>query len=181
MRHTLLIEIDDDALRASRMTPDTYLRRAMGSLQEYGIRVITPQDLAREELRSALKQSPDDRRETFYFSFGTANYFPYKHGWVEVRANSREEACKLFSSHFPNRNGMLNCSFVYNEREWARTEMSQGLPGQVCHQVIDAWGPYRDAPAKGLGDLLHEAKERLGSRDATKEHNKQKQPPELGR
>ena len=117
MRHTLLIEIDDDALRASRMTPDTYLRRAMGSLQEYGIRVITPQDLAREELRSALKQSPDDRRETFYFSFGTANYFPYKHGWVEVRANSREEACKLFSSHFPNRNGMLNCSFVYNERE----------------------------------------------------------------
>ena len=47
--------------------------------------------------------------------------------------------------------------------------------------MIDAWGPYRDTPAKGLGDLLREAKERLGSRDNAKEHNKQKQPPELGR
>ena len=177
MRHTLMIEIDDDALRASGMTADKFASRTMGSLQEYGIRVITPQDLARDELRQAL----GDQRETFFFSFGTADYFPFKHGWVEVRANSREEACKLFSSHFPNRNGMLNCSFVYNEREWARTEMNKGLPGQVCHQVIDAWGPYRDAPAKGLGDLLHEAKERLGSRDNAKEHNKQKQPPELGR
>lgn len=181
MRYTLEVNIDDDALRASGMTADKFVSRTMGSLQEYGIRVITPQDLAREELRAALGQALGDQRETFYFSFGTADYFPFKRGWVEVRANSREEACKLFSSHYPNRNGMLNCSFVYNEREWARTEMSQGLPGQVCHQVIDAWGPYRDAPAKGLGDLLHEAKERLGSRDATKEHNKQKQPPELGR
>ena len=182
MRHTLTVEIDDDALRATGMTPDVFISKTMSSLQEYGIRVITPQELVLDELHSALEQAPENQKETFYFSFGTADYFPFKLGWVEVRANSREEACEMFASHYPCRSdSMLNCSFVYNENAWKQTSMSQGGPGQVCHRVIDDWGPYRNVPAKGLGDLMREAKERLGSRDGMKNFTKQKQPPEQGR
>lgn len=180
MRYTLEVDIDDDVLRASGMTADTYTRRTLGSLQEYGIRVVAPQDLAREEPRGALKQALGDPRETFYFSFGTAEFFPFKHGWVEVKANSREEACEMFASHYPNRDGLLNCSFVYSEDEWKQTVMSTGIPGHVCHRVIEGWGPHRDVPSKGLGDLVREAKERLGGREDAGNPVKQKKAPELG-
>ncbi|MGN0047206.1 MAG: hypothetical protein ACI37P_07815 [Eggerthellaceae bacterium] len=182
MRYTLEVNIDDDVLRASGMRADKFVSRTMRSLQEYGIRVIEPQEPVLDELHSAPEQAPEDRKETYYFSFGTADYFPFKLGWVEVRANSREEACEMFASHYPCRSdSMLNCSFVYNESAWKQTSMSQGGPGQVCHRVIDTWGPHRDVPSKGLGDLMREAKERLGSRDGTKNSTKQKQPPQQGR
>lgn len=80
--------------------------------------------------------------DTFYFSFGTASYFPHHRGWVEVRAANRAEACSKFASHYPLRDGLLNCSFVYNANEWKDTVMAAGISGEVCHRVIDSWGPY---------------------------------------
>ena len=89
---------------------------------------------------------PSDReRETFYFSFGTSEHFPHQMGWVEVRAKDRMEACEMFSSHYPKHDGLINCAFVYDEREWRRAGMDrENALGHVCHQTIDSWGPHAE-------------------------------------
>lgn len=86
-----------------------------------------------------------DGRETFRFSFGTSEHFPFHGGWVEVLAPNRMEACEMFSSHYPKRDGLINCAFVYDEREWRQAGMDgETAPGHVCHQVIDSWGPHAE-------------------------------------
>ena len=121
----------------------------------------------------------NDPRETFYFSFGTAEFFPFKQGWVEVRADDREEACEMFSSHFPRRDGLLNCSFVYSESEWKQTEMAQGGPGQVCHQVISDWGPHKDSPDQDLNALMNEMREKARAKNLKRQSvlKDRNQPP----
>lgn len=54
MRCTLEVIIDDDALRASGMAPEAFLRRTMGSLQEYGIRFA-----ALRETGPATREDPE--------------------------------------------------------------------------------------------------------------------------
>ena len=95
------------------------------------------------KVASLVAEKPDGK-ETFYFSFGTSEHFPFKHGgWVEVRAKDRMEACELYSSHYPKRDGLINCAFVYDEREWKQSGMDREVAsGHVCHQVIDSWGPH---------------------------------------
>lgn len=111
---------------------------------------------------SAAAEKPDGK-ETFYFSYGTSDFFPFKSpGWVEVRASDRMEACEMYSSHFPKRDGLINCSFVYSEDEWQKAGMDQGGPGQVCCQVIDNWGPHREQ-SQGLttGEFALEQMDRM--------------------
>lgn len=69
----------------------------------------------------------------YYFTFGTAEYFPYQGGHVIVKARSRYEAAEKFRKEFPDyQEGFLNCSFVYDELEWDEVDMKNS----ICHKVI---------------------------------------------
>ncbi|GEM_PF-6723621 len=74
-----------------------------------------------------------DHLSKYYFSFGTAEYFPYQGGHVIVKARSRYEATEKFRKKYPDyQPGFLNCSFVYDELEWDQTIMKNS----ICHDVI---------------------------------------------
>ena len=75
----------------------------------------------------------------YYYTFGTDPEYPYSRGWVEVYANSWEEAHKKFRTKFPDRpghEGTVNCAFFYGKESWERTSMSKGNMGEFCHGVI---------------------------------------------
>lgn len=57
----------------------------------------------------------------FYFTFGTDPLFPHvENEFVEVQAESRNEAYHKFLGVYPKRPGsnLLNCAFVYREQEF---------------------------------------------------------------
>ena len=118
--------------------------------------------------KSIEKELARDGKETFYFSFGTSDTFPFKLGWVEVRATDRMEACEMYSSHYPKRDGIfINCAFVYDANEWKQAGMDEGKPDQVCHRVITDWGPYANEE-KPLDELVSEAKEKAAEKNANR-------------
>lgn len=60
----------------------------------------------------------------YYFTFGTAEYFPYKNGYLVVKASNIKEAVQKYREKHPDiERGIINCSFVYTEDEWNRTGM----------------------------------------------------------
>lgn len=74
----------------------------------------------------------------FYYTFGSSKQFPYRNGWVEVVADSLEEAHKKFRSWFPDVNhDILNCSDYYTEEQWSKASMSDGDGGYKCYEVIE--------------------------------------------
>lgn len=116
-------------------------------------------DEYREALEEGLLDEPvvvtpgrgaDDQKETFYFSFGNSDAFPFRLGWVEVKAPDEAQAIQLFRSHYPDRNpGVVNCSFIYTDEEWRHTSMGKGEEkSQVCHRVITEYGPFEARPAR---------------------------------
>lgn len=61
----------------------------------------------------------------YYFTFGTAEYFPYKDGYLIVKASNIGEAVNKFRKKYPDiEKGIINCSFVYTEYEFNETRMS---------------------------------------------------------
>lgn len=103
--------------------------------------------------------------QSFYYTFGTAEQFPHKHGWVEVKAEDRTKADKLFRAHYPDKNpGVLNCAFVYNKDEFDRIyeETYKKLPIEcICHNVISQYDLETGAPSvsqrETLDDKIHAA------------------------
>ena len=73
--------------------------------------------------------------QKFYFTFGNEGY-PYAGGWVEILAESRSEAVKVFRQHYPDRyEGMVNCCDIYSEDSFKKTCMVNGNLGAKCHAV----------------------------------------------
>ena len=76
----------------------------------------------------------------YYYTFGTDPAFPYKKGWVEVRANTMKEADEKVRRRFPDRpghEGTLNCAFVYGEARWAEMNPEANWPGWRCFETIE--------------------------------------------
>lgn len=71
----------------------------------------------------------------FYFSFGSNDKFPYKNGYVVVKAKNELEATKEFKQHCPNRpeTDYINCAFIYPQQEW--NEIPPNFKGK-CHAVF---------------------------------------------
>lgn len=79
----------------------------------------------------------------FFYSFGTDERFPFQAGWIIMYANSRQEADEKFRTLFPDRqDGILNCSFVYNEARWAEMDPEHTWTGWKCHGSFGAIPPY---------------------------------------
>ena len=59
---------------------------------------------------------PEKLLNTFYYTFGTSESFPYQKGYVEVHAPNRKEADRTFRLNYPDRfPGILNCANVYDK------------------------------------------------------------------
>lgn len=73
----------------------------------------------------------------FYFTYGTDGQ-PYCGGWTEVIAPDFAAACAVFRAVHPDKiPGLLNCSSVYSEEIFLKTEMAaEGNFGAFCHETI---------------------------------------------
>ncbi len=75
--------------------------------------------------------------DRFFFTFGTSDKFPFCGGWVEVIAPNRAAAIKLYRSRHPDVNeGIINCSEIYTEEQFQKSEMVNGNLGASCHEVL---------------------------------------------
>lgn len=62
----------------------------------------------------------------FYFTFGTNKVFPHQGGWVEVEADSMNQAIDKFSHKYGHtKQGNGRYSFCYPEKEFLESEMSK--------------------------------------------------------
>ena len=74
----------------------------------------------------------------YFYTFGSDPGFPYHEGWVEVRANTWEEAHEKFRARFPDRHeGILNCAFFYDEGAWKRMDPEHTWIGWKLYEVIE--------------------------------------------
>lgn len=73
----------------------------------------------------------------FYFTYSTDGQ-PFVGGWSEVEAPNGHAACAAFRAYHPDKTeGLLNCSSVYDQERFERTEMYRvGNFGAYCHEVI---------------------------------------------
>lgn len=78
----------------------------------------------------------------FYFTYGLDDTQPFKGGWTEIIAPDVNTACAVFRIFHPDRpgwEGILNCSSVYAEDRFKKTEMSgpDGNFGKFCWEHIE--------------------------------------------
>ena len=78
--------------------------------------------------------------DTFYFTFGTDELYPFQGGWVEITAPNKREAIRVFRKYFPNREGSncYNAADCYDIDEFKNhTDMfTTGNLGAFCHARI---------------------------------------------
>ena len=74
----------------------------------------------------------------YFYTFGSDPGFPYHDGWVEVRAESWDEAHQMFRAKFLDRHeGILNCAFFFDEEQWKQMDPEHKWSGWKLHEVID--------------------------------------------
>jgi len=83
---------------------------------------------------------PANRYESFYFTYGSAEHFPFEGGWTRVEARDIVEAMDAFKAVHPNNGGLLNCAGCYTTEMFRKTEMYQNWDnrGSAEHEVIQA-------------------------------------------
>ena len=73
---------------------------------------------------------------TYYFTFGSSELYPYRYGWVEIQAPNERTARDVYRLYYPDKvGGFLNCAFVYGS-EFEKTAMYRGEYGDKCHARI---------------------------------------------
>lgn len=73
----------------------------------------------------------------FYFTYGSEGQ-PFRGGWTVVEAPNRMAAVGAFCVFHPDKTErLLNCSDIYDEERFMRTEMADtGNLGSRCHEII---------------------------------------------
>ena len=74
----------------------------------------------------------------FSFTYGTSGQ-PFYGGWTVIEAPDYNTACAFFRAVHPDKTpGILNCSSVYSEEQFAKTLMAgpEGNFGHWCHERI---------------------------------------------
>lgn len=60
----------------------------------------------------------------FYFIFKDSSEYPYQNGWIEIDAKNEHDAREIFKQEIPcKKQGVLNCSEVYDESKFKKTNM----------------------------------------------------------
>lgn len=74
-------------------------------------------------------------KQAFFFTFGTAEHFPYQGGYLIVRARNQTEAVQIFRRSYPDINeNTINCAFIYNE--WGWIDKNNCCTDSICHEII---------------------------------------------
>ena len=114
-----------------------YIAQWIADLDEE-LRALTA-DFERYEL-PALMKAQESGTKSFYYTFGSDPGFPYRNGWVVVKASSREEADRKFRSRFPDRpghEGTMNYSFCYTKERWNQMDPEHTWTGWKLYEVIE--------------------------------------------
>lgn len=77
--------------------------------------------------------------KSYYFTFGADKNYPFKGGWVIVKARSMKDAEAIFSIVFPNSSDDKRRSFAfsYSESAFKNTAMYKNDNlGVRCHGII---------------------------------------------
>ena len=80
-----------------------------------------------------------DVEDSYYFTYGTDERYPYQLGWTRVIAPSYEAAIAAFRAYHPNRSGsdLINCASIYTERQFYATSLPfEGNGGVYAHEYI---------------------------------------------
>lgn len=82
-----------------------------------------------------------DDSKNFYFTFGSAEQFPYQYGYLIVCADSESEAVEKYRAKYPDIDkGIVNCSFIYSQEEWNREvnncPAQYSMLNETCHEII---------------------------------------------
>lgn len=60
-----------------------------------------------------------EKRQNFYFTFGSSESFPYQNGYLIVKATDLIQAIRLFKVYHPNKSrNIVNCSDWYSQEFW---------------------------------------------------------------
>ena len=114
-----------------------YIAQWIADLDEE-LRALTA-DFERYELPILMK-SEEGQLNSYYYTFGSDPGFPYRNGWVVVKASSREEADRKFRSRFPYRpghEGTMNYSFCYTKERWNQMDPEHTWTGWKLYEVIE--------------------------------------------
>lgn len=77
--------------------------------------------------------------KNYYFTFGTSETYPFKGGWIIVKAKNMSDAGVIFKTYFPNPENpnYCNCAETYPERIFKKTQMYKiGNFNSRCHGII---------------------------------------------
>lgn len=73
----------------------------------------------------------------YYYTFGSADYFPFQNGWIIIEAKTFAQADDVFKKHFPCRHdNVLNCSFSYDEQRWREMNPEENWRGWKCYGLL---------------------------------------------
>ena len=73
----------------------------------------------------------------FYFTYGSAENYPFYGGWTKITAPSINMAIDRFNRVHPSVTGCLNCANYYTEEQFKNTSMSvQGNFGRYEHEFL---------------------------------------------
>lgn len=68
----------------------------------------------------------------YYFTFGTAEQYPFQDTYIVVMAKNENDAIATFRRSFPDVTpGIVNCSFIYNECEFMKTNRYRCEPAKI--------------------------------------------------
>ena len=93
------------------------------------------------------KEQENNLLQSFIYTFGTADSFPFQRGWIEVQAQNRQQADQAFRSQYPDITpGILNCSSIYHKEEFQPIweDHYKDTDWDVCHQIIQVGVPVLD-------------------------------------
>ena len=89
----------------------------------------------------AVQMLVENNLDTFYFTFGSSELYPFQGGWLEITAPNKREAIRVFRKHFPNREGSncYNAADCYDSDTFKNhTDMLEtGNLGAFCHARIE--------------------------------------------
>lgn len=70
------------------------------------------------------KKKMTTKIQNYYFTYGTSDKFPFQQGWTKIEAPSKKAAIEIFRAYHPDQtDGIVNCAWIYDEKEFHNTAM----------------------------------------------------------
>lgn len=86
--------------------------------------------------------SDQKQLQTFYFTYGNYEGYPFQGGWTMVIAYDYASAVAVFRAYHPDRSeGAVNCADIYFASVFEASGMGEsGNLGKYCREIIGAFG-----------------------------------------